>query len=96
MYTQKEYFDDIEDMKKIDVNKPFHPPASAFRKANTQIKNTYFNDENVNKKMKVIDVNCFSFNGDYICTYYYDSLSSEKNKREEIWDKYCKKCWNVD
>ena len=95
MYTQKEYFEDIEDMKRIDTTKPFHPPASAFRKVNTQIKNTYFNKENINKKMMVIDVHCFSFTGDYVCPHYYDSLSSDKDLRKKTWDENCRKCWNI-
>lgn len=94
MYTQKEYFEDLEDMRKIDITKPFHPPSSAFRKITTQIKNTFFNDENVNKKTMVIDVNCFSFTGDYVCPHYHDSFSSDKELREEVWDKHCRKCWN--
>lgn len=95
MYTQKEYFEDIEDMRKIDVTRPFHPPASAFRKINTMIKNTHFNDKNINKKLMLIDVECFSFTGDYVCPYYQDSFSSDKELREKIWEEHCKKCWNV-
>lgn len=64
-------------------------------KINTQIKNTYFNKENVNKKMMVIDVECFSFTEDYVCPHYYDSLSSDKELREETWKDHCRKCWNV-
>ena len=44
--------------------------------------------EKIKKSMKVIDVSCFSMNGDYVCPYYGKQYTDEAKE-------HCAKCWNL-